>query len=91
MLRVENRYHSEVTISVLAGGQTTRLGMVAAASGASWVFPKHLQARRGEIQLVADPLGTTDRLVSRSIYVPDGAQIVWTLESRLQRSNLAVY
>jgi hypothetical protein len=90
-LRVENHHWLDVNIFVVREGQRNRLGLVTAASTKSFTLPRALVGAQGEIRLIADPIGASTSISTDLIVLKPGTQVVWTLESNLNRSTLAIY
>ena len=90
-VEIENRHWRDLTIYVVRQGQRSRLGSVRAASAATLVIPRrHMLGYRGEIRLLADPLGSNTVLQSETIVVLPGQIIMWTLAPDLRRSSIAL-
>ena len=45
----------------------------------------------GTINLIADPVGSSKAIASPKVVVKPGTRLVWTLQTDLSRSSLAVY
>lgn len=90
-LQVENHHWLDINIYVVHDGQRSRLGTASAAKTTDFTFPPSLLGQLGAIQLICDPVGSDDGITSQSIVVKPGTRVVWTLESDLARSTLAVY
>jgi hypothetical protein len=91
LLRVESRNRADVTIYATRGAVRTRLGMVSAASARDFAIPASFVNDPGGFRLVADPVGSRGTLTSEPIVVRAGQRVVWTLETTLSRSSIAVY
>jgi hypothetical protein len=90
-LRVENRNRADITIYATRGAVRTRLGTVTAATNADLTIPAVYVNDTGGFQLVADPVGGRGSFASPRIVVRSGQHVVWTLESTLARSSVAVF
>ena len=91
-VRVISHYWSDVTISIARGGGTwNRLGLAGANKATSFMVPVSQLGSSSSTRLLADPIGGDRALVSDQVSVHSGAIIVWTLESTLDRSTVAVY
>lgn len=88
---VENHHYANVRIFVVHDGQTSRLGLVPAASSAVFNLPPSLVGQTGEIRLVAYPVAAFEKLVSEAVIVKPGQQVSWTLEISLARSTVTVF
>ena len=91
LLEVESHHYRDVTVSVIHDGLRTPVGTVSAAQTATFTLSPTLLGQNGEIRLYADPLGGVDTFTSETIRVQSGRRVVWTLESQLARSSIAVY
>jgi hypothetical protein len=91
LLQVESHHYRDLTISVIHDGQRTPVGTVTAAQTTSFTLSPTLLGQNGEIRLYADPLGGVDTFTSETIRLQPGQRVVWTLESQLRRSSIAVY
>ena len=90
-LRVENRNRADITVYATRGAVRTRLGTVTAATNADLAIPASYVNDTGGFQLVADPVGGRGTFASPRIVVRSGQHVVWTLESTLSRSSVAVF
>jgi hypothetical protein len=91
VVRVVNKHWSDVSISLDAGGQRTRLGVVTAVSSGSFRPPERLLSQGTAFRLIADPIGATTTLSSETVHARPGQIVEWTLELDLKRASLAVY
>jgi hypothetical protein len=93
-LTVENRYRFDVNIFVMrTGSQRQRLGTVVAATTRDLQLPASY-TDGGGLRLVADPIGPSagSTLTSERVVLTRSVQrVVWSLESGLARSTIAVY
>jgi hypothetical protein len=90
-LRVENNNWLDVTIYVVHDGQRSRLGAATAARTTDFAIQPAQLGQLGAIRLIADPVGSPKAIASPTVVVKAGARLVWTLQSDLSRSSLAVY
>lgn len=91
VVEVENHYQGDVVVYLAQGSQRQRLGMVTALSRATFSFPWRRLQESGSNRLLAYPIAGARAYASEPLYVQPGQSITWTLESELERSNLAVY
>ena len=94
-LVVENRYRFDVNVYVARenGGQRRRLGTVVAATSQTLQVPAPYVGSGG-FRLGADPIGPSSGSTcasERVLVTAAGQRVVWTLESSLARSTVAVY
>jgi hypothetical protein len=90
-VRIESHYWSDATISISRGGTWNRIGLAGANKTSSFVVPFRQFGTNQSARLKADPVGGDAQFVSDAVSIRPGALIVWTLESSLERSNIAVY
>jgi hypothetical protein len=90
-LTIQNHHWLDVEVSVLHGGQSTRVGLVTAASSQTFVLPSYLLGPGGDIQLAATPVGGGRSVVTQLITIRGGQSVEWTLERSLSTSSLAVH
>jgi hypothetical protein len=91
VVEVENHYLGDVVIYLVRGTQRQRLGMVTAMSSAVFSFPWRRLGAGGTDRMLAYPIAGSRAHVSEPLYVQPGQSVKWTLESDLDRSNMAVY
>ena len=90
-LTIENHHWLDVEVSVLHGGQSTRIGLVTAASSQTFVLPTYLLGPGGDIRLAATPIGGGRGVATQLITIGGGQSVEWTLERSLSTSSLAVH
>ena len=90
-LRVTNHNFLDVTVYALHNGQRTRVGTVTGSSAQVFYLPARLLGLGREIQLLGDPIGSTDFALTETLMVQPGQYIEWTLETDLRRSSVGVY
>ena len=90
-LRVTNHNFLDVTVYAIHNGQRTRVGTVTGSSSQVFYLPPRLLGLGREIQLLGDPIGSTDFAVTETLMVQPGQYIEWTLETDLRRSSVGVY
>lgn len=89
-LAVDNSYKSDVTIYIVRGGSRRRLATVPPNARRQLVIPASYVNDQGGFALFADPVGGGPGVTSQTVVVRSDQRLVWTLESRLARSVLAV-
>ena len=88
-IRIVNNNLLNVTVFNVASGHRDRLGEVTSAASSS--FRMHLRRLpTNEIQLMADPIGSTRPVTSEVVRVRAGDEVEWVLESQLSRSHIAI-
>jgi hypothetical protein len=90
-VRIESHYWSDAVISISRGGTWNRVGLAGANKSSSFVVPLRQILNDQSTRLKADPVGGDPAVVSDAISIRPGSLIVWTLESTLSRSSIAVY
>ncbi len=89
-LRVENHNWVNVVVYVLHGGQRTRLGMAVGSKTTELTIPYWVVGQASTIQLLGDPVGSSESVVSSSVTVRPWMRLDWTLETDLSRSALSI-
>jgi hypothetical protein len=90
-VRIISHYWSDVTISISRGGTWNRVGLAGANKTSSFVVPLRQFVNDQSTRLKADPIGGDAPVVSDAVGIRAGAVVIWTLESTLDRSSIAVY
>ena len=90
-VRVVNRSVSDVVIELVEAGDRSRLGT--AYGGMTSVFFVSWQRVHGSgtMRLLADPVGSSQVVVTDRLTVRPGSMVVWTIEPVLIQSSAAVY
>jgi len=89
-VNVINHHQLNVTVFNVASGRRDRLGEVTAAASSS--FKVHLRrlANR-EMQLLADPVGSSRTTRTELLRVDAGDTVSWILETDLARSHVEIH
>lgn len=90
-LRVTNHNFLDVIVYVVHDGQRTRVGTVTGSSTQLFFLPQRLLGQGREIQLLGDPVGSTEVARTDILIVQPGQYIEWTLETDLRRSSVGVF
>lgn len=95
-VEVQNDNMQDLNIFVLHGGSRTRIGIAGAAQKTNFNFPAHYSAGAATVRLAAVPLiggrfGWRKSILSEAINVHGGERVVFSLESDLARSTIAIY
>jgi len=90
LLTVTNQNWLDVDVFALRGSTRYRLGAVGGNSSATLRIPSSLAAR-GEVQLMADPVGSNDVYVSDLIQIAPDQGLQLTLAPRMRMSTYAVF
>lgn len=89
-VHVKNNSWSAIHVYVVASGQWESLGVVASQNTADYAVSRSRLGGRGEIRLVADPIGSTQGYFSDPILVEPGDRVEWTLQNNLSLSSVFV-
>ena len=89
-LSVTNQNWLDVDLFVLRGTSRYRIGAVGGNASATLSIPSNLIAR-GEVQLMADPVGSDDRYTTGIISVAPDQKVQLTVASRMRMSSYAVW
>ena len=86
---VVNHHPLNVTVFSVAQGRRDRLGEVTTAATSS--FKVHMRRLPGnEMQLLADPVGSSRTTTSELLHVGPGDTVQWILETDLARSHVQI-
>jgi hypothetical protein len=89
-LTVTNQNWLDVNIFAVRGGSRYRLGAVGGNSSATLRIPAGAMVR-GEVQLMADPIGSNDVYVTDLISIAPDEQLQLTVAPRMRMSSYAVW
>ena len=89
-LIVENNNWQDMALYLLRSGTKVRIGSVPSFSKARIPLSGALIGA-GEIQLLADPIGSSRRFVTELIHVQPGQQVLFRLENNLAVSSYSVW
>jgi hypothetical protein len=88
-VNIINHHQLNVTVFNVASGRRDRLGEVTAAASSS--FKVHLRRLpNGEMQLLADPVGSSRTTRTELLRVEAGDTVSWILETDLARSHVEI-
>ncbi len=89
-VEVVNHHQLDVTVFNVAGGRRDRIGQVTAAAAAS--FKLHVRRLpNSEMQLLADPIGSSRTTRTELLRVGAGDTVSWILETDLARSHVEIH
>jgi hypothetical protein len=91
VLVIENHHWNDVVVSVLHDGVVERIGLATAVKTSTFIIPSRRLGAAGVIRLRGHPVGAPDDNTTEAFLVRPGQEIVWTLESDLARSSVAVH
>jgi len=90
-VRVENGNWLDMRIyAVRQGGMYDRIGTVRSFTSREFKLPSWITASNAHIQLVAVPIGATQRYAAPPVMVSQGDVIEWKLANNLSLSNIFV-
>ncbi|HEX4681596.1 MAG TPA: hypothetical protein VH277_02740, partial [Gemmatimonadaceae bacterium] len=88
-LSVVNHHPLNVVIYNVAHGHRDRIGEVTTA--ATSAFTLHLRRyASGELQLLADPIGSPNTVKTETLHLVAGDVLAWTIEDELARSHYEI-
>jgi hypothetical protein len=90
-LVVENHHWNDVVVYLLHDGVADRIGLATAVKTSTFSFPSRRLGTAGVIQLRGHAVGAPDSHTTECFLVQPGQEILWTLESDLARSSVAVH
>jgi len=90
-IRVENRNWSDVVVYAVRSGRRHRLGMVTSMSSARFRLPRGMATGSGDLQLVADQIGSSRGFVSEPIHISTGQEIALSVQNHLPMSTVSVW
>ena len=89
-ISVSNSNPLDMTVYVLNQSMRMRLGTVSTASTQHFTLSLHQISPTGELQLLADPVGSRRTFTSEPIHVFAGQAVEWVLQADLRQSTLTI-
>ena len=89
-ISVSNSNPLDMTVYVVNQSMRQRLGTVSTASTQKFTIPLHQISPTGELQLLADPVGSRRTFTSEPIHVFAGQAVEWVLQADLRQSTLTI-
>ena len=89
-ISVSNSNPLDMTVYVLNQSMRLRLGTVSTASTQRFTVSLHQISPTGEIQLLADPVGSRRTFTSEPIHVFAGQALEWVIQADLRQSTLTI-
>ena len=89
-IRVSNNNPLDMTVYAVNQSMRIRLGTVTTASTQRFEVSLHQVSPTGELQLLADPIGSRRTMRSESIHVSPGQVVEWILQVDLRQSSLTI-
>ncbi|HEY1306146.1 MAG TPA: hypothetical protein VGF24_21480 [Vicinamibacterales bacterium] len=89
-ISVSNNNALDMTVYAVNQSMRIRLGTVTTASTQHFTVSLHQISPTGELQLLADPVGSRRTLTSEAIHVTAGQAVEWVLQADLRQSMLVI-
>ena len=89
-IRVSNNNSLDMTVYAVNQSMRVRLGLVNTASTQRFTVSLHQISPTGDLQLLADPVGSRRTLTSEAIHVFPGQAVEWVLQADLRQSSLVI-
>ena len=89
-ISVSNSNPLDMTVYVVNQSMRIRLGTVSTASTQHFTLSLHQISPTGELQLLADPVGSRRTFTSEPIHVFAGQLVEWVLQADLRQSTLTI-
>ena len=89
-ISVSNNNPLDMTVYAVNQSMRIRLGTVSTASTQRFTLSLHQISPTGELQLLADPIGSRRTLTSEAIHVFAGQDVEWVLQADLRQSSLTI-
>ena len=87
---VESRFREDLTLFVVHDGMASRFQRIGSSATTKFTIPAYLVGSLGELTLLVEGVGArsgmSERFTTGRLRVLPGQGIVWTLETRLERS-----
>jgi len=87
---VSNSNPLDMTVYAVNQSMRIRLGTVSTASTQRFTLQLHQLSPTGELQLLADPIGSRRTYTSEPIHVFAGQAVEWMLQADLRQSSLTI-
>ena len=89
-INVSNSNPLDMTVYAVNQSMRIRLGTVSTASTQRFTLQLHQLSPTGELQLLADPIGSRRPYTSEPIHVFAGQAVEWMLQADLRQSSLTI-
>lgn len=90
-VRITNNNPLDINVYAVNLGMRHRLGTVSSASSGTFQFALHDVGSSGDLQLLADPIGSRRTTLTQTIHVSPGQTILWVLAADLRQSSLTIH
>lgn len=91
VVRVANHNWADMNVYLLRSGQKLRLGTVTAMQTALFRLARTDQHVGQKLQLLVDPIGSTQTYTTHSFTVQPGQEVDFTIQNHLPTSSLAIW
>ncbi len=91
IVRVENRNWADVVVYAVRSGRKQRLGMVTSMSMSRFRIPEAMVVGTGDLQLLVDPIGSSNGYLSAPVQVGPGQDIAFNVQNYLPMSTISVW
>jgi len=89
-IRISNNNVLDMTVYAVNQSMRVRLGTVTTSSSQRFTVSLRQISPTGELQLLADPIGSRRGMTSETIHVFAGQAVEWVLEADLRQSTLTI-
>ena len=89
-ISVSNSNPLDMTVYAVNQSMRLRLGTVSTASTQRFTLSLHQISPTGELQLLADPVGSRRTFTSEPIHVFAGQAVEWVIQADLRQSTLTI-
>ena len=89
-ISVSNSNPLDMTVYAVNQSMRIRLGTVSTASTQRFTLQLHQISPTGELQLLADPIGSRRTFTSEPIHVFAGQAVEWIIQADLRQSTLTI-
>lgn len=89
-IRISNNNVLDMNVYAVNQSMRVRLGTVTTSSSQRFTVSLRQVSPTGELQLLADPVGSRRGMTSEMIHVFAGQAVEWTLEADLRQSTLTI-
>jgi len=89
-ISVSNSNPLDMTVYAVNQSMRIRLGTVSTASTQRFTLQLHQISPTGELQLLADPVGSRRTFTSEPIHVFAGQAVEWVIQADLRQSTLTI-
>ena len=87
---VSNNNPLDITVYAVNQSMRVRLGTVNTATTQRFTVSLHQVSPTGDLQLLADPVGSRRTMTSEAIHVFAGQAVEWVLQADLRQSSLSI-